>query len=161
ELSAEDSKAESVIMANVPLVLEGLEFHRLESRTAREPYQWKSVLGVRKSLHAANCRFLTRVIDVQIHGTHAGLAEIRIRNCEFVGTNLSPVYAIQLGPGRSLVMDNCLSVAHVSGETGLADTRGAIFRLTRNTFRTPSMACRFSAIGADRLTVDKQPRVDK
>jgi hypothetical protein len=145
ELAAEDAQAPTMIRADAPLVLEGLEFRRSEGRVPG-PYQWKSVLVVTKGFDAANCRFLTRLTDVHVVAKYPSLAELK--NSEFLGTNAPglPTYAVQSWPGRDLVLDNCLSTGNITTNTGFGEPVGAAFRLTRNTIRPFDIPLRFYAM---------------
>lgn len=153
ELSTQDSRAQSLLQADAPLVLEGLEFRRLEDRKP-DDLPWRNVLMVSKALHAANCRFLTRQAEVHIAASNAAVAEVR--NCEFLtqpiltrtGGIARPI-ALFLWPGRGLALDNCLLTAQVNAGHRVGDPRDAALRLTRNTFRSTDVMFRLSVYAED------------
>lgn len=126
------------------LVLEGLEFRCLE-RDSKAGAGWTAILYALRSLHVANCRFLTKNTDILIQ-TDFG-PPVEVRNCEFYcpGANsaIFPNSPRQSGPGvfsPRLVIDNCLLTARVYAQCRLTSPRGCSIRLTDNTFNTSGTA---------------------
>jgi hypothetical protein len=144
----------ALLQADAPLVLEGLEF-RCRPRK-RQMVGGVEVLKASKTLHVANCRFMTRNMDRQIVCTEAGRAEVR--NCAFL---LRPIYQAVTGeyygpyslaarPGTRLTMDNSLATACLMMNWGPGDPREGSIRLTRSTLRTArSFAFEFLAPDRD------------
>ena len=128
-----------LLTATAPLVLEGLEF-RCRVRY-RKDGTWPVLLWTTRTLHAANCRFLTQKVPVQFCPWEDSA---EVRNCEF----LSSEYALYPTWGKPLVVDNCVLTGKVAGKQ-VGDPRDVPLRLTRNTFRTGDVSFLFNAFGQE------------
>src|SRR5262249_24009765 len=95
-----------VLYADVPLVLENLEFQQLF------PNQWKVGMPVHSlnrsigsPIRVANCRFVSKAALLFISAEGSPLCETR--NCEFLNQDMSSVKWV-CPPGGRFIMDNCL-----------------------------------------------------
>src|SRR5262249_21899267 len=85
-----------------------------------------------KTLHVANCRFVTRT-NGRCIGTKSHLCELR--NCELLCAFFSATLHWEgLQSGHRLVMDNCLHTAGVGIEYGGLDANPPTVQITRSTF---------------------------
>lgn len=119
------------IKTNAPLVLEGLEFGRLNPPPKVENFKF-FVCSSKAPLHVANCRFLTPH-ETCIQVVRSPLCVVR--NCELLNGDASSVSGNQSSGGQWII-DNCLQVAktplrYFQGSDD-AEPHGGSIQLTRS-----------------------------
>jgi len=115
------------------LVLEGLEFQRLDQREWTEGEKPPYIVSTRTAaLHIANCRFRFGEADWPYAVAVSCYAPVRVRNCEFFGF----AYGVEGVTARLRVLESCVFV----GGAALDLPPGGEVRLTRNTVVSPDHA---------------------
>jgi hypothetical protein len=137
-----------LIESTAPLVLEGLGLRWLNEAEPRA--DWRHLVYATKALHAANCQFVTRSVNVQVTGLE-GDYPLELRNCEFLASYFKgyngidmPTAAVFLTQQRKAVLENCVLTCHVFSSRRWGYAHGAELRLTHDTVRTPLQAVRFN-----------------
>jgi hypothetical protein len=163
-LSAAGARADQYMLrGEASLVLEGLEFRRVDSVPQLEGEPWQVILDSVHPLYVANCRLLARGVNTCIGGD---LSVCELRNSEFLIDTPTSGLSNFLTARQRFLIDNCLHTGALGvaiWHVGKSDIR---IEMTRNTFRTPGEAFKVyykvdpTTVGSDQDQPTREVRVE-